>query len=273
MRCRLRTILMVTLGVLLAGALCLLAGVLLQYRQGEQAYEAAEALIDLPDWSLLLPPHTAESHSPPPSAEPAAQPSPQADPYEEALGQMDFSKLQAVNSEVVGWIVIPGTALSYPLLHTDSNSYYLRHTWNKADSIVGAIFLEQTSSPELSDFHTIIYGHNTSDGSMFGSLKRYREEGWLEAHPAVYLSTADGSFCYEIFAVYEVSHTGLTYQIGFADEADRERYLAFCLSQSLIDTGIEPTAEDRILTLSTCTDFGRTSRWVVQGVLRAEEQE
>jgi sortase B len=79
----------------------------------------------------------------------------------------------------------------------------------------------------------------------------------------------DGENCdrYDIFAAYEVSTAGDTYQLGFADDASRQSYIDYCLGKSVIDTGVTPTTSDHILTLSTCTGNGHATRWVVQAVL------
>ncbi|MFR0925048.1 MAG: hypothetical protein ACLSGI_10835 [Butyricicoccaceae bacterium] len=41
---------------------------------------------------------------------------------------MDLPALQQVNSDVIGWIAIPGTEISYPLVQGADNDYYLTHT-------------------------------------------------------------------------------------------------------------------------------------------------
>ena len=61
-----------------------------------------------------------------------------------------------------------------------------------------------------------------------------------------------------------VSHT---YRLGFAAPEDKEEFLDHALRRSVIDTGIRPSADSRILTLSTCTGAGYSTRWVVQAVL------
>ena len=181
---------------------------------------------------------------------------------------MDFTALREVNRDVQGWIMIPGTVISSPLLQGEDNQYYLKHTWKKWTSAVGAIFLEWQNSPDLSDFNTIIYGHRMNNGSMFASLKNYKKQSYWAAHPCVYITDDNGSHKYEIFAAYEVSTTGTTYQLGFSDDASKQAFIDYCLEQSVIDTGITPTVYDRVLTLSTCTGNGHATRWVVQAVLK-----
>ncbi|MCI7713584.1 MAG: class B sortase, partial [Clostridiales bacterium] len=175
-----------------------------------------------------------------------------------------------VNSDVLGWILIPGTAVSYPVVQGTDNDYYLNHTWKKWTSVVGSIFLECHNSRDLSDFNTIIYGHRMNNGSMFASLKNYKKQSWWSDHPCVYITDDSGSHKYEIFAAYEVSTEGETYRLGFGSDREKQAFIDYCLAQSVIDTGVVPRTYDRILTLSTCTGQGHATRWVVQAVLRGE---
>ena len=250
---------------------------LLDYRRGEESYSEAEKLVELPDFSLLPTPAPVPSAGPSDSPTPAGSDAPvptatpYVDPYADALSAMDFAALREVNGEVIGWLVIPGTQISYPLLQGEDNSYYLTRTWKGEKSAVGAIFLEHTNSSDLSDFHTIVYGHNMKNGSMFGALQNYRDGAYLAAHPSVYLTVDGGSYRYDIFAVYEASVDSSTYQIGFSEEESRRTFLEDCLSRSGLSTEVTPHTYDRILTLSTCTPASsKDSRWVVQAVWAGE---
>lgn len=78
-----------------------------------------------------------------------------SDPISRTLAEMDLSALQQVNPDVIGWIYIPNTVVSYPMLIGVDNQEYLRHTWQKEYSTMGSIFLECNSRPDLSDFNTI----------------------------------------------------------------------------------------------------------------------
>lgn len=267
MKRKIRKILIAVLACVFAVSAAMLIRELLQYRQGEETYAEAEELAGIPDFSGTPEPQETPDAGASASSAPGAV---YVDPYAEELKNMDFSALQAVNGEVMGWILIPNTVISYPLLQTDNNSYYLKHTWKKWTSAVGSIFLEHQNSRDFSDFNTVIYGHNMNNGSMFGSLKKYKSSAYWKSHPAVYLTDDSGSRTYQIFAAYEVSTDGLAYQIGFPSEASRQAFLDDCLSRSVIDTGVVPAVGDQIITLSTCTGHGHATRWVVQAVLKSE---
>ena len=242
----------------------------IQYREGEETYAEAEALVELPDLSQLPQPEPVPEEVPAGGETEEGQQPVYVDPYADALRAMDFTALREVNSDVLGWILIPGTAVSYPVVQGTDNTYYLNHTWKKWSSVVGSIFLECQNSRDLSDFNTIIYGHRMNNGSMFASLKNYKKQGWWSAHPCVYITDDAGSHTYEIFAAYEVSTEGDTYRLGFRDDGEKQDFIDYCLSRSVIETGVTPQVYDRILTLSTCTGRGHDTRWVVQAVLRGE---
>ena len=270
MKRKTRRVLIALLALVFVGSLGMLIYRGMDYREGEEVYAEAETLVELPDLSDLPAP-TVETAAPAPET-PETPEAPEkpvyVDPYADALRNMDFTALREVNSDVLGWIMIPGTPISYPLLQGEDNQYYLKHTWKKWSSAVGAIFLECQNSPDLSDFNTIVYGHRMNNGSMFASLKNYKKQSHWAAHPCVYITDDNGSHKYEIFAAYEVSTTGTTYQLGFSGDASKQAFIDYCLAQSVIDTGITPTVYDRVLTLSTCTGNGHATRWVVQAVLK-----
>jgi len=189
------------------------------------------------------------------------------DPYIETLAAIDLNALREVNPDVIGWIYIPETTINYPLLQAPNNDRYLGKDWKRQESLAGAIFLECQNSPELTDFSTIIYGHNMFDGSMFSELHSYKSQEFADSHPYIYIVSDAGVYRYTIFAAYEAPVRSTTYRLGF-DEESKAEFIEWGLSQSVIDTDIEPYATDRMLTLSTCTGNGHTSRWVVQARLR-----
>lgn len=180
---------------------------------------------------------------------------------------MDLPALQQVNSDVIGWIAIPGTEISYPLVQGADNDYYLTHTWNQNSSAVGAIFMDCRCSADFSGFNTIVYGHRMNNGSMFAALKHYKKQDFLQAHPQIYVTNASGTHAYSIYAAYEAALDGTAYYSAFSDETIKKTFIDEGISLSVIRTGAVPTVNDHILTLSTCTGNGHATRWVVQAVM------
>lgn len=190
------------------------------------------------------------------------------DPMMEEMAAIDLAALQQVNGDVVGWIRIPDTKINYPLLQGEDNDYYLKHTWNDQSNTVGSIFLEHLNSPDLTDYNTIIYGHNMRDGSMFAGLHKYAVQKYWEEHPYVYIAVAEGVYRYEIFSSYRAEVESPAYGLSFNQAKTRRDFLQHALENSQIETQIVPEETDRILTLSTCSGAGYTNRWVVHARLK-----
>ena len=263
-------------------ALCLgrTALQLVQYRQGDETYAQAEELAGLPDLPDL-PAADVTGGSGETSGSAGADGTEEApeevpvwqDPYAQALKDMDFSALRQQNPDVLGWILIPGTRVSYPVVQGTDNSYYLDHTWRGGKNSVGAIFMDYRNSGDLSDFNTIIYGHRMNNRSMFGTLSQYKSRSYWQAHPYVYLTDDSGTHRYEIFAAGEVSVDSDVYRLGLRSDSSRQSFLDSCLALSALNTGVTPHTYDKVLTLSTCTGNGHATRWVVQAVCPGQAPE
>ena len=273
-----RRVLTAVLTLVLLGSLAGMGYRQLQYREGEKVYQEAEELVQLPDLETI---ETVPVEEKPVEQQPAASESAAAeepapvyiDPYAQALADMDFVALREQNTDVLGWIVIPNTKVSYPLVQGEDNDYYLNHAWRKTRSVVGAIFMEQQSSADLTDFNTIIYGHRMNNRSMFGRLLDYKKQSYWQDHPRFYITDDSGTHTYEIFAAYEPAVGSTPYCIRFSNDTEKQTFINYGLEHSVIETGVVPEVTDRIVTLSTCTGNGHATRWVVQGVERVETVE
>jgi sortase B len=153
----------------------------------------------------------------------------------------------------------------------EDNEHYLHHTWDGIWNYAGSIFMECQNSPTMSDYNTLIYGHNMKNRSMFGELKYYVQEDFWEAHPYIYIVDAAGVRRCDIYATYEAEVTAVTYKRTFEDAAAKQKFINYGARRTVVDTGVVPEADDRVITLSTCTGAGYATRWVVQAVLPETE--
>ena len=192
------------------------------------------------------------------------------DPCIQELLTLNLEALQEENEDVIGWICIPDTNISYPLLHWTDNEFYLTHSWQQTPNPAGSIFMEWQNNPDFSDFNTIIYGHRMREKEMFGMLHAFHDKEFLETHPSVYILTEDGVRRYDIFAVQRVKLDSPVYGLELESQRRKEELIRYSLDYSAIETGIIPTAEDQLLTLSTCSGVNFVTRWVVQCVLNTD---
>lgn len=184
--------------------------------------------------------------------------------------EVDFDGLRSINEQVVGWICDDTSAINYPIAQAKDNSYYLHHLFNGESNRDGCIFLDCQNQSDFSDSHCIIYGHYMKSGAMFATLANYKSQEYYEEHPQMFLLTPNGNYTIEIFAGYVANVQDDAWVTGFASEADYENWIASSISKSLISSHIRPTTSDHILTLSTCSYEFADARFVLLGVLQAE---
>lgn len=179
----------------------------------------------------------------------------------------NFEDLLSINDEIIGWIAIPGTNINYPICQHSDNQYYLEHTSQKESNLVGAIFADYRIEEPFKEYNTILYGHRLLNQTMFSALKTYVEKNAWQECPYIYIATPDTIYVYEIFTAFQGDPDGISYDVGIHTNKKKQQFIDYALSNALYDTGITPTLEDSILTLSTCTGNGHDKRMIVQGML------
>ena len=114
------------------------------------------------------------------------------------------AELKKKNSDVVGYLEIPGTKISYPVVQAKDNNYYMRRTYEKKSSKYGALFVDKDYSFTKPSSNMMIYGHNIGDkkNKMFEQLLEYQKESFYKAHPTITFTTAEEQSTYEIIAAF-----------------------------------------------------------------------
>lgn len=202
------------------------------------------------------------------------------------MAQVDFDALLAKNSDVCGWIFFENEDISYPVLHAADNNTYLRTTLDMEPATAGSIFVEALNNPDFNDYHTIIYGHNMRNLSMFGKLKFYEQKkNYYDEHQYFQIVTPDKTYRYQIFAYEQVPEDSDIYTVYEGNDGGYGQLLTKIASISEIpvqlaevqaedsqtedsqENAICVTEQDRIITLSTCVTGRKSSRFLVHAVL------
>ena len=181
--------------------------------------------------------------------------------------EVDFDKLKSVNEDVVGWIYVDALPdISYPIVKGKDNQTYLHQTYEKNYNFAGTIFVDYENSGDFSDCNTLVYGHNMKNGSMFGHLKKFREDDKLYKQDKYFwILTPERNYRYEIITAYTTSVNSDTYTLFKGPGEEFEKYLETIKGYSEIQTDdTDLTIKDKIVTLSTCTG-NESTRFVVQG--------
>lgn len=185
--------------------------------------------------------------------------------FQQMENPIDFDSLQSINADVIGWLQLEAVdTINYPIVQGEDNDYYLHRTFQKTDNFAGSIFMDYLNRSDFSQRNTILYGHNMKNGSMFGSLKQYRDQEVYQKSPYFWIYTPTRIYKYEIFACAEVDKYAADYQITFMSRDDFTEYIYRAKDQALYDTGVDIDITDTVVTLSTCTGNDAT-RFIVQG--------
>ena len=185
---------------------------------------------------------------------------------EEAIHTRNLLPLYEQNSDLIGWVCIPGTNVDYPVVHTPYEPQkYLRMNFEGEYAMSGVPFLEGTR--ELSDGHIIIYGHNMKNKTMFSDLTKYTDKVYFDEHGTFEFETLDGLKVYNIFAVAMLKSNDAWYYFNYSESeeifADAVEYIK---EKSLYETGTETPFGKQILTLSTCYGDSDDDRIIVVGI-------
>lgn len=165
------------------------------------------------------------------------------------------------NKDCIGYVEIPGTTISYPVMQTkDKPDFYLNHDFNRNYSFYGTPYLSAYCDVKKSD-NLIIYGHNINGEKMFGFLEQYKDKEFFNKHRKIYFTT-DKKREYEVFAVMSVNVYEFQYWkfVMARNEEEYEEFVDKVAEKSLWKTRDKPRYGGQILMLSTC-DNGRGDDW------------
>ncbi|MDD3242561.1 MAG: class B sortase [Eubacteriales bacterium] len=206
--------------------------------------------------------------TPKPTCTPTPAPKQSSAPAEVLPG---FEALLAENGDVVGWVSIPGTAVDYPVMQTkDDPFFYLHRDFSKNRRYSGLPFLDARCALGQPDEVYLIYGHNMKNGTMFGTLLDYRQEGYWREHPAVRFDTLHASGEYAVMAVMvtkanQGGDAAFAYdrQVALPTREAYEDFVRQVKAAALYETGVTAAFGERLLLLSTCCATQEQGRLVV----------
>ena len=187
------------------------------------------------------------------------------------------------NSDYKGWITISNTKVDNPIYQTDNNDFYLNHNQQKKKSAYGALFFDHNNiiTENKTDSNLVIYGHNMINGSMFGTLKKFKSLDFYKANPTIEFSTLYKKSTYKIYAIFvlnasKADDSGYIYNISrnnFLNDDDFNSWVNEAYERSIINTGVDVELGDNIITLVTCVNDFDDARLVIMARETREDEE
>lgn len=185
---------------------------------------------------------------------------------------INFNSLKEINKDTIAYLKVNGTNIDYIVVKGNDNNYYLKHNFEKKWNIAGWIFADYKNKFDESDKNIIIYGHNTKDGSMFGTLKNVLNKEWYEndENHKVVLVTEKKTYYYQVFSTYSIKPEDYYINTKFKNNDEFDKFIKKLKSRSIYDYKLDVSFEDKILTLSSCINEG-TKRVVLHAKLIESE--
>jgi sortase B len=187
-----------------------------------------------------------------------------------------FLKAVEINSDVIGYVVVTGTKISYPILLGEDNSFYLSHNLYKKSSSAGSIFADYTLSENYKDnYNVLLFGHCMQNGTMFRGIKLWFDSGGANRVSTaesmeIKVYTKEGVYVYKLFSAYRTEQT-FYMKTRFTDETDYKNFLDTIYNHSVLRKNITYSAsETKVCTLVTCTNVPTNpeERYVLHGILK-----
>ena len=180
----------------------------------------------------------------------------------------NLTYLKSLYPDIYGYIRVEGTNIDYPIVQCGNNEYYLDHDYKGNYMVHGAIFADYLAGSSMDDnYNTVFYGHNVKSGSMFNNVMNFLDESVFNSKQIV-IYTFDGIYTYEPFAIFDTIDTYQYFRMRFADNND---FVSFCeemQSKSRFNKNMTFTGDDRVITLSTCTnDWSGHGRYALHAKL------
>lgn len=182
---------------------------------------------------------------------------------------VDWDALRAINPDTVGWVLVPGTTVNYPIVYSGDDSLYLvRDFYGETNPLVsfGAIFLSGENAPDFSDDLSVVYGHHLLNGSMFSPFAGFTDEAEFNAHRTVYVLTPEGNIRLTTFSLVHAASTDPIVQPNFASDALRLSYIQDKVDRSIVapDDPLPALADiTQLFAFSTCDNLVTNGRYVL----------
>lgn len=189
-----------------------------------------------------------------------------------SLNDVNISDLKNRNSDTIAWISVDGTNINYPVVKTDNNDFYLDHSFDKSYKKTGWIFMDYRNDNEMGNYNTIFYGHNLLNKTAFGSISNIFEENWVNnSNHTIIVLTDKMQYVYKIFSAYYIDPEIYYLNNNFSSIAEYQTFLNTISSRNIININNSVSVDDKIITLSTCTEDNK-GRKVVHAKLIASNE-
>ena len=165
--------------------------------------------------------------------------------------------------DALGWLYIPDTVISYPILQSDDNFYYLDHAYDGTPLKAGSVFLDYRCEGRFRNPINIVYAHNMKNGSMFAQITRFKNDSFFESHKYGWLATPETVYRIDFFSLAVADWHDSLYE----GDTSISEWIPHIYDKSAVSREMSYSNDDRFVSLSTCSYEFTNARNILTGKL------
>ena len=181
--------------------------------------------------------------------------------------KVDFKALKEINPDTIAYLKVNNANIDYAVVKGNDNKYYKNHNFEKNSNALGWVFADSKNKFNFTDYNIVIYGYNTKNDNMFGSLSKTLKEEWYNNDDNKYITfvTEESVIKYEIFSIYHEQPNDYSTKVDFKSDEEYLEFLNTIKAKSFKDFNVELNATSGIITLSTW-DSDSSNRIIVHAI-------
>ncbi len=168
---------------------------------------------------------------------------------------VDLDALRKINEDVIAWVAVDNSEISFPIMQGSDDRFYLTHDIYRDYAFTGSIFMDAANASDFSDNYSLIYGHNMNGQKMFGSLGKWSDEEFFNAHTHGKLFTPEGDYDINLIGYLETTKDNdLVYTVKNTKNGYNAQIFAEIEANATNKRSHDENTQ--ILALSTCLGTG-----------------
>ena len=179
-------------------------------------------------------------------------------------------KLKKINGDAVGWVNVPGTKISYPVVKAKNNEFYLNRNFKREYSAHGVPFVDYRVDLKQKNYqNVIVYAHHMKDGSMFAGLNKYLDKAQYKKNKYVFFETSEGRRKFQIISVYKIDagkEYGQNLAFNFKTKKEFNEYVDTIKEKSFYSIEMPKKYKNNLVSLCTCEYTLDDGRLIVSAI-------
>ena len=163
----------------------------------------------------------------------------------------------------IGWLYIPNTRISYPVMQGEDNEYYLHHDFDGSPLKAGSVFLDCRCENRFMNSVNILYGHSMKNGTMFAGVLNFSDSSYFDSHRYGWLATPEIVYRIDFFSCAKTDCNDELYD----GNTPISEWIPHICEKSVVLKETDYADNDRFISLSTCSYEFKNARTVLTGRL------